>query len=756
MDANLDNIAKDLYGKLETRFPGLKIGDEHAEVLSKEEDVPKARFFEFEYKENDETLGTITITLDTDDGIVVQISGDLVDDRDETTHHIAYNFIRSLRKFAKNRLLKFDVQNIGKSNLDKRDYEFKATRKEEPMEPMMENKMYGNTKISYQDLGENARLVVKHNQQVNTDLAAGRTMHIDSIYIENAVGERFRYPTKHLNGARALAEHIKHGGTPYDAIGKHITSLSEELAQLRKFKGYVSRNEALSEAMGDITSKVMERIEAVKKQVLSLQRPSYYEQFAEAFEEQATRSIPEATLNDWVDRLTVRTFNEDLKTAFPFIFNLVSESDIPVKELSPDDLLSEESEEEEDVEEAYEEESDADQFESFLDNIVAEGEGMTGILNPNAQEKEKAIDEINDIFKSEVKGGNLNIVNTFKDLIPIPEFLDSFEDTDGELDARSAIETVLTDLAKHSREIAAVLPRIDFSGGDGEVGGQDVPPAQPEAPAAPEPVAAAPAPAPAAPAPVAEAFLPTKHKHIKMAIERARAAGAKLDTTFNIAGKAMTLHDAIEECGMTPMECGFENNGNDLEAMKKFMSGFFNREEKNFTIGGERLKIKLEKEFPAANPEELQTVFSFIDKIDPPSNVKQQNDILRLAGVNDREVDEGGMEMPDFDSMMSQIKGMPGATSTSTSSGSIDGKPASYNDAMEKANSLKFKLPKFGADDSDDTELDFSKPDQIGQNIQKKVGGMMQGMQNKLPAQGGSMDPTDMMKQIMGKINFGK
>ena len=343
MNINLNRIAKDLYGKIETRFSDIKIGDENAEVLSKKTDIPEARFFEFEYKHNGVPLGTITITLDEDDGVVVQISGNLA----EKKHPGAFKFIRGLRQFAKDRLLNFDVQNIGKDNLDKRDYEFQAKPKEETMDPIMESKLYGTSKISYQDLGE-ARLVIKHSQPVNLDLAAGRTMHIEGIYVENTEGERFRYPYKHLNGARALAEHIKHGGNPYDAIGKHICGLSEELAQLRKFKGYVSRNEALSEAMGDITSKVFERIEAVKKEVNLLQRSSYYEQFAESFEDHEEQMIPEDIMSDWIDRLTIRTFNEELKTAFPYIFRLVDENEIPVKDISPDEMLDELRSEEKD------------------------------------------------------------------------------------------------------------------------------------------------------------------------------------------------------------------------------------------------------------------------------------------------------------------------------------------------------------------------------------------------------------------------
>jgi hypothetical protein len=216
----------------------------------------------------------------------------------------------------------------------------------------MENKLYGTARMSYQDLGE-AKLIIKHSQPINLDLAAGRSMHIENIWVENAQGERFRYPAKHINGARALAEHIKHGGHPYDSIGQHIIKLSEELAQLHKFKGYVSRNEALSQAMGDITSKVLERIEQVKKEVNNLQRTSYYEQFAEAFTDREEQMIPEDVMSDWIDRLTIRTFNEELKTAFPYIFRLVDESEIPVKELSPNDLLDENSDDDDDEKNHY-------------------------------------------------------------------------------------------------------------------------------------------------------------------------------------------------------------------------------------------------------------------------------------------------------------------------------------------------------------------------------------------------------------------
>jgi hypothetical protein len=187
--------------------------------------------------------------------------------------------------------------------------------------------MWGTPRVSYQDLGE-TRLVVKHSKPVNYDLAAGRTMHIESIYIENAQGERFRYPVRHLNGARAMAQHIGHGGNPYDEIGQHVVSLSEELSKLRMFKGYVSRTPVVSESMSAVNNKVIERIEQVKKQIHQLQQSKHYEEFAESFAPAESKDIPEEIMLDWVDRLTVRSFKEELKDVFPYIYKIVDESEI--------------------------------------------------------------------------------------------------------------------------------------------------------------------------------------------------------------------------------------------------------------------------------------------------------------------------------------------------------------------------------------------------------------------------------------------
>ena len=773
MNANLDKIALDLYGKIQTRFPNIKIGDENAAVLSKKEDIPNARFFEFEYEEDGEPLGTVAITLDSDDGVVVQVSGDLVNDNDNTTHHGAYKFLRSFRQFAKDRLLNFDIQNIGKSNMDKRDYEFQAKRKEEPVmpqaqAPIMENRMYGSNKISYQDLGE-ARLVVRHTQAVNPLVAAGRTMHIESIYIENSAGERFKYPFKHFNGARALAEHIKAGGNPYDGIGKHITGLSEELAQLRKFKNYVGRQDQLSEAMGDITDVVMERIDAVKKEIHSLQRPAYYQQFAESFQEQEEQMIPEAIVDNWIDRLTIRTFNEELKSVFPYIFKLVDESSIPVKELSPEDLYNEASDTVEKDEKgnvkSWKHEGDwkkstgkdprgrvtnlsdkarrdtekkakqpEDQFEEFLEDLVREDKDE--IFSPNKDAQNAAIGKLNQILDNELKGGpeGVNAVQSLKGLIDDPEFLMSLQDIDPNLDIRPLVQQYILDTDP------SIATQLHF-GSDANAGEQETPaPEAPPATPAPEAPPATPAPeAPPATPPLAEGGNLAK---LKAKFIQAKECGANLGTKMDFGNREMTLHDAIKECGMSPEDVGFNTQKDEdgVHQILKSIAGFWNRENRNFTIGGTRAKTKIVKdfkdgEFPNASPEDVKKVLAMIEKMDPSGN--EHNQIMHLAGVGqEREVAEAqpmdNQDLAKFSNIVKQLSAMQNGG---------DAPP------------MKLKMG--------DQEIDLGNAEQISSAMKGIMGGMMQGIQGQVPNQsvqvpGGQLNPADMMKDIMGKINFGK
>jgi hypothetical protein len=328
---NLDNIAEELFNKIRGRFPGVTIGNGDGEVTNVPTD---ARFFDFEYKESDRVLGQVSISID-EENLSVMYGDDFVANEDSATRDNWYNFLKELRTFSKKRMLNFDTRNITKSNLDKRDYDFLATNRSEE-DQMNESKMYGTNKTSFQKIG-NAKLSIKHTEAINTESATARSQKISAIFVENAEGEKFKYPYKHLSGARAMARHVAEGGNPYDDFGKHITGLSEELSKLRKFNSYMKRSSVMAESLAGYVDVVKERAANIKKEIQNLQKESFYKEAAESYEAPVLEDVPSDVAENWIDQLTIKQFNEELQDVFPYIYNLVSEA-TKAEELGPDQL----------------------------------------------------------------------------------------------------------------------------------------------------------------------------------------------------------------------------------------------------------------------------------------------------------------------------------------------------------------------------------------------------------------------------------
>lgn len=332
---NLEKIASDLFSKIRGRFPNVTIGDTDGNITNVPSD---ARYYDFSYVNEGEDLGKVSVSLDEETGIVVIVGKDLVQGQVESVQDKWYNFLKELRMFAKKRLLSFDVRDINKTNLTKRDYNFLATNRSGE-DTMSESKMYGTSKTSYQRIG-NARLAIKHSQPINTESVTGRTQKIHAIYVESPEGERFRFPFKHLSGARAMARHVSEGGNAYDDFGKYISGLSEEVAKLRKFNQYISRSAVMAETLGGYTDIVKTRVSEVKKEIQNLQKESFYKEAISNFVAQVVEEVPEDVAENWIDQLTIKQFNEELKDVFPFIYKLVGEA-TKAKTLSFEDLVAE-------------------------------------------------------------------------------------------------------------------------------------------------------------------------------------------------------------------------------------------------------------------------------------------------------------------------------------------------------------------------------------------------------------------------------
>mgnify|MGYP001352588807 FL=1 len=137
----------------------------------------------------------------------------------------------------------------------------------------------GSMKTSYIQLPENTKLIIKHTKGVNEEVRGSRSRNIKALFIENSAGERFRFPHKYLQGAKAMANHVSKGGTPYDAIGESITKLCTEVAQCSQFLRHVRTNKLTNEGNANIVETVKEKLKEFKSTVKSLQTSRGYNNY---------------------------------------------------------------------------------------------------------------------------------------------------------------------------------------------------------------------------------------------------------------------------------------------------------------------------------------------------------------------------------------------------------------------------------------------------------------------------------------------
>ena len=114
----IEKVAENLFDKIRSRFDAVNIGDENAKATL---DPTQARFFNFDYVINDRNLGNITISLVDSNNLKVFFDKDIDSEMSPEEKTVWYNFLKSLRLFAKRNMLSFDVRDIAKSGLNLRD-----------------------------------------------------------------------------------------------------------------------------------------------------------------------------------------------------------------------------------------------------------------------------------------------------------------------------------------------------------------------------------------------------------------------------------------------------------------------------------------------------------------------------------------------------------------------------------------------------------------------------------------------------------
>jgi hypothetical protein len=192
-------------------------------------------------------------------------------------------------------------------------------------------KATGTLKSSYVMFPESTRLVIRHNKAIDEEVRGSRSRNIKGLFIENSTGERFKFPYKYLNGAKAMANHVSHGGTPYDAIGESILQLCEEISQVNTFVKHVRSNKLVNETNEKIVETCKSKLKGLKHTVESLQTSKGYSNF------EAKTPIVENSDKpvDIADKFMYNTFkNADMNAVLETVARIVKEAD------SMDDMVN--------------------------------------------------------------------------------------------------------------------------------------------------------------------------------------------------------------------------------------------------------------------------------------------------------------------------------------------------------------------------------------------------------------------------------
>jgi len=334
--------SQDLFNKIRSQFTNVRLGDENGAATANPQD---AVFFEFEFQEDADTFGSVSISLADGENMKVYYNRDLVSKIDEDSRDEWYAFLKELKDFAVEHQLRFDVRDITKNNLTKQDYENLAdTNKTVNTDEMSEELnritklagvekapvaegLTGTSKSSFENL-DKTKLIIRHKGKVDETVPGARSRQIQSLYIENEDGERFKYPLTHLAGARAMQRHVANGGRPHDEFGEHIVATSEDIAKLNSFSRYVTNKDQLNDNAGDIIEQTKLKLENLRGYMKNLSKQSHYENANKDFKTSEEQILDDETVNKLREKFTMTNLDKRVEDAFPLINRIMSEIEV--------------------------------------------------------------------------------------------------------------------------------------------------------------------------------------------------------------------------------------------------------------------------------------------------------------------------------------------------------------------------------------------------------------------------------------------
>ncbi len=232
--------------------------------------------------------------------------------------------IKSVKNLARDNLLDFDLREFGRE-IKPKNYTFRLnTNTMKDITTESYTSLAGTTKTSSQNL-EGAKLLIKHRKPVNEEVPGSRSRNIKALYIENADGERFKYPFIHLNGARAMTRHVQSGGNPYDEVGQSIVNISEQLSKIREVANIVRRSPNMLEQASSIYNSLLAKQEKLRETMKRLTTSTGYNEYVDNFTASTVSEVSQDSLDKMKEKFTVSNIDSRIQELLPMIHQIHEE-----------------------------------------------------------------------------------------------------------------------------------------------------------------------------------------------------------------------------------------------------------------------------------------------------------------------------------------------------------------------------------------------------------------------------------------------
>ena len=191
------------------------------------DDPAETEIFSFDFRaESGQDYGTVVIMLGDDGDLEVYCSDNVGRGMASEDKNDWFGFLEQLKNFATRNFMGFGIKNLNRLRYSMQG---QAAIKEGLFESWQ-----GRKDISWNAGANESRLMIKHKRVMGEGEARFRC--VENLFIETAEGERYKLPFRNLTAGKAMLEHVRAGGRPYDVRGQHIAEMVTELAVLSRFR----------------------------------------------------------------------------------------------------------------------------------------------------------------------------------------------------------------------------------------------------------------------------------------------------------------------------------------------------------------------------------------------------------------------------------------------------------------------------------------------------------------------------------------